>query len=572
MLERTEDPQPGSKDLETGPAILLIAAVACLILIGLGRVAFWDDEAHVALFGRSLVATHSNCAWDGRNLMPDHSGAGLDANLVNLMPQLDNYAAALSFALFGDSPWSARLPFALCGIAAILLFWRLLLIEFPGLRSLQLYALITGAFSAPLLLYFRSCRYYGLSVLLTMGILVLYRRFLQSRRLSQAVMIGVLGGLLSLSSILNCACLAVGLAVRHLLFHRREFGTRDWLKTGVAGLIASTVAIPYALTCVRPAMERAQQYGSAMKYPSEPPCWQAWLELLWRNLVGLNLANAIPWSLGLCLLGLLVWKHPKESPPAMARRTLLEMLAMLVGFLVILSAVTPQSVTLSSIADVRYFTPMLLVIAILMGAVFWWISLRSRLLAPCLLAVYLSCNLLSMFSLQSPFKWLLPGYVYEIFSPYPTACSETCAFLRANAKQDDTVWYFPDFMGKPLLYYVGDKIKLRGTLDRNTILPKEAIAKLPPDIFIENLFPNWAIAFGRSNEVQMTVRAFSRVVPGTGTAYRYSLVKVVDVYWDQTQRPEILWHNFGPWRGFDKQRESVFIFKRSEAPIRQGVQ
>ena len=151
------------------PVTLLLAAAAFLVLVNLGHVAFWDDEAHVALFGRALLASHHNLAWDGRNLVPSQNGSWLDKDLLQIFPQLDNYVAAASFAVFGDSPWAGRLPFALCGIASLVVFWRLLLLEFPGFPTLQLYALACASLSAPLLLYFRNCRYYGLSVLLTGG-------------------------------------------------------------------------------------------------------------------------------------------------------------------------------------------------------------------------------------------------------------------------------------------------------------------------------------------------------------------------------------------------------------------
>ena len=36
-------------------------------------------------------------------------------------PWLQYYVAAASFAVFGESPWAARFPFALAGLATILL-------------------------------------------------------------------------------------------------------------------------------------------------------------------------------------------------------------------------------------------------------------------------------------------------------------------------------------------------------------------------------------------------------------------------------------------------------------------
>jgi len=549
------------------PVTLLLAAAAFLVLVNLGHVAFWDDEAHVALFGRALLASHHNLAWDGRNLVPSQNGSWLDKDLLQIFPQLDNYVAAASFAVFGDSPWAGRLPFALCGIASLVVFWRLLLLEFPGFPTLQLYALACASLSAPLLLYFRNCRYYGLSVLLTMTILLLYRRFLQSRRMLDAVLIGLLAGVLSLNSVLNCACLVGALVLRHLLFHRRELSLRDWLKISVTLLIGAAFTIPYVLTCIVPMFEPVREYSKSVHLPPNFPLREFLPLMLWRNINGINEGNALPWSLGLCLLAFIFWKHPKEAESAKSRQMALELLTMVVGFVLVLSTCSPQNAAASSLPDVRYLTPILPVIAALMGVVFWWIHQRSRIVAATLLLTYLCTNLLGTTPSTPGLRYPLPEFCLEILNPYPTACSETCDYLRANSRQDDTLWFYPDWMGKPLMYYIGDRIKLRGILDQNTFLPKPAAERLEPDFFIENVFPNWVVSFGRHQEVNSTVAGFCRTLPGTNTAYHYTRVKVIDVYWDQIQRPELAFHSFGPWHGFDKAAGSVYIFKRSETPL-----
>jgi len=514
-----------------------------------------------------LVATQHNSAWDGRNLVPGQNGAWVDKDLQNLFPQLDNYLAALSIATFGDSTWMARLPFALCGLGSLILFWRILSLEFPANNILKLYAQASAALSVPLLLYFRNCRYYGLSVFLTMGILLCYRRFLKNRHVLDAAAIGVLAGLLSLNSILNCACLMGGLFARHLIFHRRILSRQDWLKAAVALLLGGALVLPYAWESVVPFMTRSREYAHAVNAPANPSFPRFFAEMVWRNLVGISSANAVPWSIGVCLLVFLLWKGSKAIETQAVRKGALELLATIAGFIVVLSILTPQNATTSSIADLRYFTPMLPLMAALVGVVFWWIHQCSPLVSITLLLVYLGTDLLALNPLTPRVRWLLPDFCKEIVNPYPTSCSETCAYLRANSQQDDTVWLFPDYMGKPLMYYLGDKLKFRGILDRTTLLPKEAVAKLDREMFIENVFPNWVVSFGRNPEVSSTVAGFSRPLPGTNTAYRYTRVKVIDVYFDQIQRPELPFHSFGPWRGFDKSSGSVYIFKRSETPL-----
>jgi len=40
------------------------------------------------------------------------------------------------------------------------------------------------------------------------------------------------------------------------------------------------------------------------------------------------------------------------------------------------------------------------------------------------------------------------------------------------------------------------------------------------------------------------------------------MLVIYDVYWRQTQRPELPWHSFGPVRDFDRRYEAVYVFRK----------
>jgi 4-amino-4-deoxy-L-arabinose transferase-like glycosyltransferase len=137
---------------------------AWLLTWNLGATALWADEAETALLAEGVLRT-------GLPTIDERAGwiTARDMHWVNAdgvwtwTPWLDEYTAAASFALFGASATSARLPFAIAALVAVAgllwLTWRLD-------RDRQLVALVglLLATSTPLVEHGRQCRYYALVV------------------------------------------------------------------------------------------------------------------------------------------------------------------------------------------------------------------------------------------------------------------------------------------------------------------------------------------------------------------------------------------------------------------------
>jgi hypothetical protein len=160
---------------------------------------------------------------------------------------------------------------------------------------------------------------------------------------------------------------------------------------------------------------------------------------------------------------------------------------------------------------------------------------------------------------------LLPAYVFEVHREYPTAYGDTVRFLDENAGANDTVYAYPEHANYPLMFYTGDKLRFGCLLNKDTHLDGAVVASLDAPLLIEENFPDWIVSFGTHSELAERIAYFSRPHErdGNTTKYRYTLSEVLDVYFADTHRPEIMWHSFGPRRRFDRQSEAVYIFRRS---------
>lgn len=190
MDDRRKSPRQPSTRAWLGYA-LLTAVMAFLYLFQLEQTSFWNDEGETGLLARSILrhglpivpsddSWHYPYAWGFCN--PD--------GLWIVTPWLDEYIAAGSMALFGETKAAARLPFGLLALASGV---GLLALARRVYRSDEI-AIQTGILfvGAPAIMaYARQCRYYMVivfgQVLLMAGLWLLARG---RRRWGLAGMVG----------------------------------------------------------------------------------------------------------------------------------------------------------------------------------------------------------------------------------------------------------------------------------------------------------------------------------------------------------------------------------------------
>jgi 4-amino-4-deoxy-L-arabinose transferase-like glycosyltransferase len=158
------------------PAIAIAALAASLLFTGLGRDYLWEDEGDTAVLAHNILREGIPVAWDGVSFMDADYGQRLKFGFVMVShPWLQYYAAAASFALFGESPWAARLPFAIAGGATIILVYALTLILLRH-RGTALTAAFLLTVSVQFLLYSRQARNYSFNALLTCLLVFQFQR------------------------------------------------------------------------------------------------------------------------------------------------------------------------------------------------------------------------------------------------------------------------------------------------------------------------------------------------------------------------------------------------------------
>ena len=161
---------------------LLLIAGALLLLTNLGNMYLWQDEAETALLSQRLGSYGLPLAMDGRNLIrqaPQDIQYTADWVWV-YHPWLPFYFTAASFALLGPTTVAARLPFALAGLAAILLFYFSLRHHFRDRRVAMLASLFL-VLCVPFLLHARQCKYFPFAALFSVATLDAYWRLREER-------------------------------------------------------------------------------------------------------------------------------------------------------------------------------------------------------------------------------------------------------------------------------------------------------------------------------------------------------------------------------------------------------
>lgn len=165
------------------PIATVLGVGLALMLTSLGKDYLWADEGDTAVLAANIVKYGVPRAWDGVTFVDSDKGARLNNNLVMVTnPWLQYYVTAASFLIFGQTAFSARLMFALAGWFTVLLSYRLV-IRATGNRHAGFASGAILVFSVPFLLYCRQCRYYALSMLLTVVLIQIFLE-MKSRRQS----------------------------------------------------------------------------------------------------------------------------------------------------------------------------------------------------------------------------------------------------------------------------------------------------------------------------------------------------------------------------------------------------
>jgi hypothetical protein len=534
--------------------VSIFIASGYLSLIKLDNTVFWDDEADTAIVAKNLAKFGHMTGWDGRNLLTYRNGSRLDNNFRPIDSPLAFLTAAASFRLLGVSTWTGRFPFVLAGLCGLFVFALILRRDYNCDSLILLYGSAVLAFSIVFLLNIRQCRYYSVAMMFSLLTFWFYHKCIQTDRLVHFIFLTISAILLFYSNFMLGAAFLLAIALVNLIFHRCQL-CKQWKKFLLSGCLFIAATVPYGI-CYR-IWHRTDIIPSAVVWYIRKPT------LIWWNLRDLNTLGLMPWTISAGLVYFVVrnWKTNKEIV------TVLQWIVLSIGYVLFLSLISPQMTDEPAAADVRYLIPVLPFLFGLAGVFFRFLHTRTKAAALLILILVITTNLASINPFSWKFRWLLPAYINEVHHNYPTTYSQTVQFLKENAKQDETVFAFPDFANYPIMFYAGDKIKLCCTLDSNSLLPWNKIMSLDKLLYYEQNFPDWIIFFSILPETNKILSYFSRphLQQEQQVQFSYQMVKFLDVFWYDTSRPELQMHSFGPVTKFDRKSKAVYIFKRTNS-------
>ena len=536
--------------------ILFFIIQLFLVFTNLGNTYLWDDEAEVAIGGKNFLSTGHCTAWDGRNLFSYRNGTLVDRNLYLKNPPLSYLLTALSFKIFPVSTWSARFLFAIAGIMAMLIFILIIKEYFSKDVILAIYIITGFSLSTVFLLNIRQCRYYALSLLFSLLTFYIYILCIKRQKTVYFLLFSLTSALLFYSHFFVAIAFLLGLSVIHIIFN--FYKIKEWHKIILAITCFIAATLPYGL------------YYEIWNRPDLPVTHRSLFihrpTLLWWNIRELNLINCMPWTIIICLLYILI-KYRNDCTIKAAWQWFI------LGFanLFFIALLSRQNTDVNSIAEIRYLITTIPALYVLTGIFFRFVHNKNKFIAITLFILFITTNLLTWNPLKWQFRWLFPAYVYEITHDYPTAHREVVKFLDKNTQQDETIMAIPEYMNYPLMFYRGDKLKFACLLDGNTPLPVEKIEKLNIPVMRDKNFPQWLISFGLKRDTEEFLIYLSRIHTEKGilVRYEYKLIDILDIYWEQTNRPELPWHSFGPMKYFNKEMNGIYIFRGHKKLIPQ---
>ncbi|HOU23044.1 MAG TPA: glycosyltransferase family 39 protein [Anaerolineae bacterium] len=451
---------------------LMLGLVAVLLLcLRLDDVYLWQDEAETALIARHMLAYGLPLSTDGRTWIqqeevPFHE---FSSDYVWIYHPWMQYAAtALSFAVLGESTSSARLPFALAGVACILLLYRLARRSQPDPGVARLAAILLALF-VPTILLARQCRYYAISAALTLLVLDSYLSLGSARQWS--VPCFVLSSVLLFHTEYAAFFPVMAAVAAHALLFQRHSGR--WKNLLPALVLIVLLILPWALLI--PVWHPVVGSGTTAQPGSSAGLARVALRTI--GLIGEQSLQITAWILPLLLLPAVAAgiraNHRRDNPSSPGTG-----LWSLVVLLIVIHILALSLVGWSFFRYLAHLIPLLLLLAAVGLA---WLLHRCKLLGYAALLVLLTTNLLHILPYRAVATAIPPAnpfwttvqsslatrwiggiralklrseplmYAQELTHPYSGPTEGLVAYLAANAKPGQTV--LTNYEDLPLQFY-----------------------------------------------------------------------------------------------------------------------
>jgi len=188
--------------------IVLTGIIAAILLFtNLGDKYLWQDEAATAVMGERMMKYGKPLAYDGKNLITMDSFVEDDGQSISLrtgdartalryfidrrdfktdtawtgQPWGQFIIAGISLSLFGHNTIAARAPFSAAAVITVLLLYWFIRKQFQD-RLMASVAVSLLLFNTYWIIHSRQCRYYALTSLMVMVVLMVYAYWQQGGR------------------------------------------------------------------------------------------------------------------------------------------------------------------------------------------------------------------------------------------------------------------------------------------------------------------------------------------------------------------------------------------------------
>jgi 4-amino-4-deoxy-L-arabinose transferase-like glycosyltransferase len=403
--------------------IMLVASL--LSLANLSNQDLWQDEAQTACISRTVLAGGLPRGYDGKNYFSQELGVEYGKNYVwKWHTWLPFYITAASFKLLGASTFSARVPFALCGIATVLLVFFFGSSLFPK-RNCGVFAAGLLSVCVPFLILSRQCRYYSMAAFFFTGALYAYDLLLKRKRGSGAFLV------LSLTLLFHTQYIYFFTLAAAITLHATLFDRKIMKSLLLLLLVAAVVNLPWMMWLS--GMRYADQYGSQTASLSRI--------FFYMGSYGRQCLDFIlfPFVFTFPVLYILIHRIRSGKWPRPSTRTIssVVLLALSVGLnIAILSIASPLSFF-------RYLAPIVPATVI---AVAYLLSLFVE-------AHWTVCILATVAVVV---QWPLSPFLKEVTHPFTGPVEGIVSYLNAHGSPSDTVAITYEDM--PLKFYTSMRI------------------------------------------------------------------------------------------------------------------
>ena len=389
-------------------AAAICALAAALIFVNLDRSLLWQDEAQTALLARTTLQHGYPVGHDGVNSLSQEEGKDVDAHDVfRYHPWVQFYLAAGSFALFGESTTTARLPFALLGVATVLLTFHVARSIWKTTEAAAASALLL-TLSVPFLLLVRQCRYYSPLAFFLLLAVFAYLQVLRDRKGAMALMIAAT--LLTMHTFHLYALVFLAACCLHtLIWHRGK-----WKQVLIPAALIVLIHVPWFMWVLAVAQYNHAQTAGAIA------AFTVWYLMQAAGYV----VTPVTIFGGLVLFA--QRKKPKLGVVALdeQQRTAIYFLLILIGVAVVCMGLRAPWTFF------RYLAPLPPIGALLFGPVIPMLAARDR--------------LWGMAAAGATLLWLAVGgsllqYPYELLTPFRGPARGMVEYLNANASAGDIV-------------------------------------------------------------------------------------------------------------------------------------